>query len=69
METRKRSLVKMIVYRAVLTALLAAITWLFTGNTGQTTIITIVFSLSATALYYVHERVWNGIRWGIDAKK
>ena len=69
METRKRSVVKMIVYRAILTALLAVITWLFTGNTGQTTIITIVFSISATAFYYVHERVWNGITWGIDARK
>ena len=65
-ESRKRSLVKMIVYRAILTVLLAVISWIFTGDTGQTTIITIIFSISATAIYYLHERVWNGIRWGIE---
>ena len=59
MESRKRSIVKMITYRAILTALLAVISWIFTSNLGQATIITIVFSVSATAIYYLHERVWN----------
>jgi uncharacterized membrane protein len=54
----------MLTYRAILTALLAIISWIFTGNLGQMTVITIVFSVSATAIYYVHERVWNGIKWG-----
>jgi uncharacterized membrane protein len=57
-------MVKMLTYRAILTALLAVISWVFTGNLGQTTVITIVFSVSATAIYYVHERVWSGVRWG-----
>jgi uncharacterized membrane protein len=65
-ESRKRSLVKMLVYRALLTALLAAISWVFTGNAGQTTIITIVFSVSATAIYYLHERLWNKMSWGLN---
>ena len=47
-ESRKRSIVKMLTYRAILTALLAIISWIFTGDLGQTTIITIVFSVSAT---------------------
>jgi hypothetical protein len=38
-ESRKRSIVKMLTYRAILTALLAIISWIFTGNLGQTTII------------------------------
>ncbi|NWG37794.1 DUF2061 domain-containing protein [Nitrososphaera sp.] len=64
METRKRSLVKMLSYRAILTGLLALISWIFTGNLQQTTIITIVFSVSATAIYYLHERIWNSVKWG-----
>jgi len=66
-ENKKRSIVKMLTYRAILTALLAVISWIFTGNAGQTTIITIVFSVSATAIYYVHERLWNGIKWGMNS--
>jgi uncharacterized membrane protein len=62
-ESKKRSIVKMLTYRAILTALLAIISWIFTGNLGQTTVITIVFSVSANAVYYIHERVWNGIKW------
>lgn len=58
-ESKKRSIVKMLTYRAILTALLAIISWIFTGNLGQTTVITIVFSVSATVIYYIHERVWN----------
>jgi len=53
----------MIIYRGIVTALLALITWIFTGNTGQTSMVTIVFSISATAIYYVHERVWTKIKW------
>jgi uncharacterized membrane protein len=65
-ESRKRSVIKMLTYRAILTALLAVISWVFTGDIGQTTVITIVFSISATAIYYIHERLWNGIRWGAN---
>lgn len=64
-ESRKRSVIKMLTYRAILTALLAVISWIFTGDIGQTTVITIVFSISATAIYYIHERLWNGIHWGL----
>lgn len=64
-ESRKRSITKMLTYRAILTALLAVISWIFTGNVGQTTVITIVFSVAATAIYYLHERMWNSVRWGL----
>ena len=59
----------MLTYRAILTALLAVISWIFTGNLGQTTTITIVFSITATAIYYVHERVWNGVSWGLGGRQ
>ena len=64
METKNRSMAKMLIYRALSTVLLAVISWLFTGNAGQTTIITVVYGIAATAVYYVHERAWNGIGWG-----
>lgn len=56
----------MLTYRAILIVLLAVISWIFTGNLGQTTIITVVFSAAATAVYYIHERVWSNVRWGLD---
>ena len=58
----------MLTYRAIASALLAIITWSFTGSIGDTTGITIAFTISATAAYYLHERIWNGAKWGVENK-
>jgi len=63
-ETRWRSLVKTLIYRVVVIALLAVITYALTGNAGETTIITIVFNTSAAVIYYGFERFWDAVSWG-----
>ena len=63
-ETRKRSLAKTITYRAASTALLAVITFYLTGNAGEATTITLLFSVGASVVYYVLERLWNSVKWG-----
>jgi len=51
-------------YRVVVIALLAAVTYAFTGNAGETTLITIVFNAAGSVVYYGFERLWDSIRWG-----
>jgi uncharacterized membrane protein len=63
-ETRKRSIVKTLTYRIIIAALLVMITYYFTGNPGTTTIITVVFNVGGTAIYYGFERLWDDISWG-----
>ena len=64
METKKRTIVRMITYR--LTAWLFTIFWtyLFTNDisnaTGFATALHILLSID----YYVHERIWLKIKWG-----
>lgn len=64
METKKRTLVRMLTYR--LTAWLFTIfwTWLFTDDiasaTGFATVLHILLSID----YYIHERIWLKIKWG-----
>jgi len=64
MESKKRTVVRMITYR--LTAWLFTIlyTWLFTGNissaAGFATLLHILLSID----YYMHERIWLKIKWG-----
>jgi uncharacterized membrane protein len=64
MESKKRTVVRMITYR--LTAWLFTIlyTWLFTGNitsaTGFATLLHLLLSID----YYMHERIWLKIKWG-----
>lgn len=62
-DSTKRSLVKAITYRAIASLVLAMISWYFTGNLFETSVITIVFTLLATVIYYIHERVWDKIEW------
>ncbi len=63
-ETRTRSIAKTLTYRIVVAALLALITFYFTGDPGTTTIITVLFNLGGAAAYYGFERLWDAISWG-----
>jgi uncharacterized membrane protein len=61
--SRRRSIVKTLSYRAIVTVILAVVTFVFTGNLYQTSTIAIVFGLLATLTYYLHERLWSKINW------
>ncbi|PWH84799.1 DUF2061 domain-containing protein [Brumimicrobium oceani] len=63
-ESRSRSVVKAISWRTLGTLDTVLISWLISGN------MTVAFSigsfelLTKTILYYFHERLWTGIKWG-----
>lgn len=65
METKKRTIARMISYRLTAWSFTIFYTWLFTGSivaaTGFATLLHILLSID----YYVHERVWLKIKWGI----
>jgi len=64
METKKRTVARMITYR--ISAWLFTIIWtyLFTKNitnaAGFATILHVLLSID----YYIHERIWLKIKWG-----
>ena len=62
-ESRRRSIVKTLSYRVIVTVILAIVTFVFTGSLYQTSAISIVFAVLATTAYYIHERVWTTIKW------
>jgi len=61
MDSIKRTLVKTAVYRGSITLLLFVLLWAFTGNIYETSMITLVFNVAATIIYYFHERIWGKI--------
>jgi uncharacterized membrane protein len=61
--SRRRSIVKTLSYRAIVTVILAVVAFVFTGNLYQTSTIAIVFGILATLTYYLHERLWSKINW------
>jgi uncharacterized membrane protein len=64
MESKKRTMIKALSYRGLVTAILAIISWTFTASIDQTAVITVAYAILATAGYYWHERIWNLISWG-----
>jgi len=63
-DSRERSLAKTIVYRLVAIALLAALSFYYTGNAGEATTITILFNVLGALAYYGLERLWENVEWG-----
>jgi uncharacterized membrane protein len=64
METRLRSLVKTLIYRAVAIITIATLTWYFTGNAYTVTLVVIIYNAVVWSFYYIHERIWDSIQWG-----
>jgi uncharacterized membrane protein len=64
MDSSARTIAKTLLYRGIITVLLAAITLYYTGSLGEATGITLVFAALGTLVYYVHERLWDSIKWG-----
>ena len=63
-ETKRRSWLKSLVWRLVGIVILGGLSWLVTHDWEQTSLITIIFHSIRLVLYYVHERLWDGVEWG-----
>ena len=66
--TKKRSLGKAVSYRNICTIMLAIVTYLITKDFFQMTNIVINFQSVQMIIYYVHERIWEKIKWGYSPK-
>jgi len=64
-ETHNRTIARMISYR--LTAWLFTIIWtyIFTGSLVQSTSFATALHVLLSIDYYIHERIWLKIKWGI----
>jgi len=63
-ETPQRSLVKTISWRLTGSGATFLISYIIAGNFAVAGTIAVVQLVSNTILYFLHERVWNRIRWG-----
>jgi adenylylsulfate kinase len=67
--TRKRSIVKAITYRVVIVCLDFLAIYLLTGKVVTAAAFMVVSNIYTTAGYFLHERVWAGIRWGMEPQQ
>jgi uncharacterized membrane protein len=63
-ETLQRSLVKTISYRVVILVLDFTSIYIFTGQTKVALGFMIVSNIYTTIGYFLHERIWEKIKWG-----
>lgn len=65
-ETSTRSLVKTITWRIVGSSAVALISYVITGSLAAATSIGLSQVLISSVLYWLHERAWARVRWGLD---
>lgn len=64
MNTIKRSLAKTVSWRAVGSIDTMVITYIVTGNWKFGLAVGSIEVMSKIILYYIHERIWERIKWG-----
>jgi len=64
-ETVIRSIVKTISWRFTGSFATFIILYLMTGSLALSGTIAIIQIIANTVLYFIHERIWNKISWGI----
>jgi len=64
-QLRSRAVVKTLLYRVFMLVLTMVVVYGFTGNVGDAVNIGIVTNLAKTGTYYVYERAWDRIAWGV----
>ena len=64
-ETRKRTMVRMVTYRITAWAFTIFWTYLFTGNIGSAAGFATALHILLSIDYYIHERIWLKIKWGM----
>lgn len=66
METRKRSIAKTISFRIIATLTTMMLVYIFTKDIKIVGLIGILDIVLKLIIYYIHERVWSKIHWGIE---
>jgi len=64
-DTRRRSIVKSIVWRIICILVSVFTTFFLTGRWDLAVAIGTLYNAITMVLYYFHERVWNQIKWGM----
>ncbi|MDN5788223.1 DUF2061 domain-containing protein [Pseudorhodobacter sp.] len=64
MESRRRSLVKAVVWQMIGLISMGVIGWLYTGSAAVAGGLALVNMAAGFVVYLLHERVWATIAWG-----
>ncbi|PSQ45371.1 hypothetical protein BRD17_01620 [Halobacteriales archaeon SW_7_68_16] len=66
LQNRRRALAKTALYRVFMIAITIAVALAVTGDVNAALNIGLVANAVKTAAYYLYERAWDRIAWGVD---
>lgn len=64
-QSRSRTLVKTVLYRAFMLAITVGVALFVTGDTGQALNIGVAANVMKTGTYYAYDRLWARLSWGL----
>lgn len=65
LQSRRRALVKTLLYRVLMIAITITVAFAITADVSAAVNIGIVANVVKTLTYYGYERVWNHVAWGL----
>jgi uncharacterized membrane protein len=68
METKKRTITRMLTYRLTAWVFTIFWTWVFIGDIAKSTGFATLLHILLSVDYYIHERIWLKIKWGLTNK-
>ena len=66
LQAQKRAIAKTLCYRLFMLLITVTVAWIVIGNVGDAVNIGIVANLLKTGTYYLYERTWDHITWGVS---
>jgi adenylylsulfate kinase len=64
-ETHARSILKGVTWRVIASGTTMIVVYLITGNLALVASVGAVDIIAKIFFYYLHERTWGNIRWGL----
>ena len=69
MEHSKRTLTKAITWQVIGFVMMAIVNYFYMGNFSQGLGLSALLTLIGLVSYYLHERFWARIRWGVQGER
>lgn len=66
MENNTRTLTKAITWQAIGFVMMAIVNYFYMGNFSQGLGLSALLTLIGLVSYYLHERLWTYINWGVN---
>lgn len=64
-ESHTRSIIKVITWRIIASVLTMGVVYAVTGSVALMASVGVVDVISKMIFYYIHERTWGNVKWGL----